>query len=259
VFVISPDPASGTAWGNAKQAMNTTLGALSGNEVARTFFYVGTPQDFLAGKPTLTGHPLYDRISRGFASDAEAGLRGFSADPVVIRLDVDNVAAPAATPGLLTQIRPGVSTVVGAGSAPFSQTAANVATRAAAAEARKLRNPSGVFGNVGHLLRNILGLFLILVLPGLIASRWFGLEDLPTKLALIPGLSVSLILGAGVLVVAVHRAPFGPADGWATLALALIAAGVLAFLARTKPALVRSDVVVVPDAEGPEALAAAEA
>src|SRR5262249_15387647 len=48
VFVISPDPASATAWGAAKQAMNTTLGGLSGGEIARTFFFVGTPQDLIA-------------------------------------------------------------------------------------------------------------------------------------------------------------------------------------------------------------------
>src|SRR5262249_52900639 len=77
VFVMSLDPSSPTAWGNAKQAMNTTLGALSGNEVARTFFFVGTPADLLAQRPTVTGHALYDRISRGFLGDAEAGLKRF--------------------------------------------------------------------------------------------------------------------------------------------------------------------------------------
>jgi hypothetical protein len=251
VFVVSPDPASATAWGAAKQAMNTTLGALSGNEVARTFFFVGTPQDLLAGQPTATGNALYDRISRGFLADAEAGLKGFDAAPVVVRLDVDNADAPPASEGLLQEIAPGVSVVVGQGTAPFSQDAADRAARTAAAQARKLRSPTGIFGSPGHLLRNVLGLFLLLVLPGLIAARWFGLSDLPTKLALVPGLSIALVLGAGVVVVAVHRAPFAATDGWVTLALALGGAGVLAWLARRSPQLVASppDVVVVPDAE----------
>jgi hypothetical protein len=247
VFVVSPDPASGTAWGIAKQAMSTTLGALSGDEVARTFFFVGTPQDFLAGRPTLTSHPLYDRLSRGFLADAQAGLRGFSLDPVVIRLDVDNRDAPSPTPGILSEIRPGVSVVIGSGAAPLSDTGAATATRAAAAQARKLRTPTGVLGNPAHLLRTLFGLFLLLVLPGLIASRWFGLEGVPTKVALIPGLSVALILGAGVLVVAVHRGPFGAVDGWVTLALALAAAAAMWFLARTRPGLVPADAAVLPD------------
>jgi hypothetical protein len=257
VFVISPDPASGTAWGNAKQAMNTTLGALSGDEVARTFFFVGTPQDFLAGRPTLTGHPLYDRISRGFAADAATGLRAFSPDPAVIRLDVDNQDAPPPTPGLLTEIRPGVSVVIGPGAAPLSDAGAAAATRAAAAQARKLRTPTGVLGDPAHLLRTLFGLFLLLVLPGLIASRWFGLEGLSTKLALIPGLSVALVLGAGVLVVAVHRGPFGAVDGWVTLALALAVAVAMWFLARTRPDLVPPDVVDALD--GAQTAAAAPA
>ena len=124
-----------------------------------------------------------------------------------------------------------------------------VAGRAASAEARKLHSPTGIFGSPVHLLRNVLGLLLVLVLPGLIASRWFGLEDLPTKIALIPGLSVALVLGAAVAVMAVDRSPFSAAEGWATMALALAAAAVLAMLARRRPSLVQEshDLIVVPE------------
>jgi hypothetical protein len=58
---------------------------------------------------------------------------------------------------------------------------------------------------------------------------------------------VALILGAGVLVVAVHRGPFGAVDGWVTLALALAVALAMWFLARTRPGLVPPDPVVLPD------------
>jgi hypothetical protein len=235
--------------------MNTTLGGLSGNEVARTFFFVGTPQDLMAHRPTLTGHALYDRISRGFLGDALAGLRGFDAPPVVLRLDVDNQSAPAAAPGTLQQLAPGVSVVVGQGLAPFSADAAAVASKAASAEARKLRDHPSPFADPGHLLRNIVGLFLLLVLPGLLAARWFGVRGLPERLALVPGLSIALVLTAGVLVIAVHRAPVGPADGWVALALAVAAGLGLHLLARARPRLAAGDdapsgVVVVPEANG---------
>jgi hypothetical protein len=256
VFIISPDPASATAWGAAKQAMNTTLAALSGNEIARTFFFVGTPQDFVAGRPTLTGNALYDRISRGFLGDAQAGLQAFGQEPMVLRLDVDNKAAPAPDAGLLRELGSGVSVVVVSGTAPFSQAAADVATRTANAQARKLRDHPSPFANPGHLLRNIVGLFLMLVLPGLIASRWFGLSDLPTKLGLIPGLSIGLLLGAGVLVIAVHHGPIEPLQGWLTLALALLAAVGLAALAHRRPHLIEQPVDdVVPVDDDPTAAA----
>ena len=256
VFVISPDPASATAWGAAKQAMNTTLGGLSGNEVARTFFFVGTPQDLIAHRPTVTGHALYDRISRGFLSDAEEGLTGFDAPPVVLRLDVDNESAPAPASGSLQELTPGVSVVVGEGVAPFSADAAAAASKAAAAESRKLRDRPSPFADLGHLLRNIVGLFLVLVLPGLLAARWFDLRGVPERVALVPGLSVALVLAAGVLVVAIHRGPVGPADGWVALALAVAAGLGLHLLARARPRLVSADddrataVVVVPEANG---------
>ncbi len=252
VFVMSLDPTSPTAWGNAKQAMNTTLGALSGNEVARTFFFVGTPQDLLAHRPTVTGHSLYDRISRGFLGDVEAGLTRFDTPPVVLMLDADNPTPPAPSGGLqLTEVRPGVAVVAGTGAAPLSQPGMGAAKRAGAAEARKLRDHPSPFASPGHLLRNVVGLLLLLVVPGLIASRWFGVRGLASKIALVPGLSVALLLAAGVLVVAIHRAPFGVADGWVTLILALVASAALAWLARARPALVaepKDDVVVVPEA-----------
>ncbi len=256
VFVVSPDPASATAWGAAKQAMNTTLGGLSGNEIARTFFFVGTPQDLIAHRPTITGHALYDRISRGFLSDARAGLKGFDTPPVVLRLDVDNQFAPASAQGSLQALTPGVSVVVGQGLAPFSTDAAEAASKAAAAEARKLRTHPGLFDDLGHLLRNVIGLFLLLVLPGLLAARWFDVRGLPERLALVPGLSVALVLAAGVVVIAIHRAPVGPADGWVAMALAVAAGLGLHLLARARPRLAAGanqasrGVVVVPEANG---------
>ena len=65
----------------------------------------------------------------------------------MIRLDVDNADALPATDGLLNEVVPGVSVVVGEGTAPLSQEAADVATRTAAAQARKLRSPTGIFGD----------------------------------------------------------------------------------------------------------------
>jgi MFS family permease len=75
---------------------------------------------------------------------------------------------------------------------------------------------------------------VVLVLPGLLAARWFELEDFPTRLALVPGMSIALLLVSGIAVLAVHRAAFGLADGIASILLACIIGAGLAFLARRR-------------------------
>ena len=41
--------------------------------------------------------------------------------------------------------------------------------------------------NLPHQARVLAGLFLLAVLPGLLAAPFFGLRDTPSRLALIPG------------------------------------------------------------------------
>jgi MFS family permease len=74
----------------------------------------------------------------------------------------------------------------------------------------------------------IVALGLLLLVPGALAARFFDLEDAWLKVALIPGISITLTVLSGILVVAVTRAPFGVAHGWASLLLAIAFAGVLA-------------------------------
>jgi hypothetical protein len=238
VFVIYPDAASATSWGATKQSMNITLGALSGGEASRSYFYVGSVERFVERKPTESGHALFDRISQGFLADMTAGLAAERNEPIVFSMKAFSPGAPSTEAGSgagasaqLTEIAPNVEVVQAAGVAPFSDTAAAAAARARAVEARKLSDPSGPFDDLGHLLRNLGGLALILLVPGLVAARWFELDDGPSRLALVPGLSVALVLAAGTVVVAVHRGPFGPADGWATVALAIAASILLWALA----------------------------
>jgi MFS family permease len=79
----------------------------------------------------------------------------------------------------------------------------------------------------------ILALALLLVVPGLLSARFFGIEGTWEKIALVPGISIGLTILSGVVVVAVTRSPFSLTLGWASLALATAIAGGLA-LARTK-------------------------
>jgi MFS family permease len=75
----------------------------------------------------------------------------------------------------------------------------------------------------------VFALALLLVVPGAIAARWFELDDAWLKIALVPGISITLTVLSGIVVVAVTRAPFGVVHGWASLALAIAVAAGLRF------------------------------
>jgi hypothetical protein len=249
VFVLYPSTTGSLAWGQAKQSMNITLGGLSGEEVRRTFFFVGSPSDLLALRPTrIAGRDLFNRISRGFLADAREGLAGFTQDPVVFSLDAFNAGAPTASSGTLVEVVPRVGLVQGSGVAVVSPAARVVAQRAAAGAAASLANPPS---DVGHLLRVLAGLALLIVAPGLLAARWFELNGFVERLVLVPGLSIALVMAAGVVVVGVHRSAFGAADGWATAVLAVAAGAVLGLLARR-----RASAADPTKAEGPTGTAA---
>src|SRR2546430_4784804 len=51
-------------------------------------------------------------------------------------------------------------------------------------------------------------LLFLLVVPGLIAMRWFQLDDFPSRLGLVPGISFAMTITSAFLVKAVHRTPF---------------------------------------------------
>jgi hypothetical protein len=234
VFVIHPKTEVMRAWGLAKQSSNVILAGLAGSQVPRTYLYVGEPADFLAGRPTVTGYPIFDRLSRGFLADLQAGLGGYAASPIAFYLPSLNASGQPPPESAAVEVVPGLQILTGPGLADPSSMGVAAAEQAGAIETRELTAPRGRFDDPGHLLRVVLGLFLVLVLPGLVAMTWFHLDDAPSQLALIPGLSFALVTMSAVLVVAVHRGPFGAAEAWASIALATAAAGVMAFLGRRR-------------------------
>ncbi|HEV2905921.1 MAG TPA: hypothetical protein VGZ50_01175 [Actinomycetota bacterium] len=57
------------------------LGAISTDRIARTFVYVGSPENYLAGQPTLSGQRQYDQVSTRFFSRMR---HTYEQDPVVL-------------------------------------------------------------------------------------------------------------------------------------------------------------------------------
>ena len=94
---------------------------------------------------------------------------------------------------------------------------------------RALRRPPRPLENLPHQARVLAGLFLLAVLPGLLAAPFFGLRDTPSRLALIPGTSIVLTLLAGIGVLAVWRGPLTDTKAWAVVAVAVGAGAGLRF------------------------------
>jgi hypothetical protein len=173
-------------------------------------------------------------MSRGFHRELTALREEYTGEPVVFLVrqfnegTVNEDVLDSGDPSLVP-LGADIAVVTGAGLATPSPEALDAARAAEAEVADFYANHPSVFGNLGHTLWVVVALGLLLVVPGLLAARFFGLTDAWLKVALVPGISIGLTVIAGVIVVAVHRAPFGTADGWASLGLATAFAAGLRF------------------------------
>jgi hypothetical protein len=219
------------AYGWSKTFTNVSRTGLPGDAVKRSMTYFGSVTDLLADRPTVGTDPTYSKMSRGFFREVEALRERYPAPPLVFLVRTFNEGTDNTTlldedpaPSGLIRISDDLAVVTGPSFATPSSTAIGAATVAERQTAALYADHPGIFGNFGHTVWVVFALGLLLVVPGLIASRFFELEDGWVKIALVPGLSFGLTVLAGIVVVAVHRAPFSTADGWLSLGLATAAA-----------------------------------
>ena len=213
-----------TAYGWAKTYTNIMRTGLPGEDAQYSATYFGTLENYLAGKSTVGQDAGYNQTSSDYFKEVQARERAVDADPIVILVGqfygggLDQEAALAQG----VSIGPDVSVITGDGLyTPSSDTVA-AANAAAAAEKAHLDDHPGPFGDPLHTLRVIVGLFFLAVLPGLIASDWFELNDTPSKMGLIPAMSIALTLLSGIVLLTVWRGPLTTAKGWAAVALATL-------------------------------------
>jgi len=242
------------AYGWAKTYSNTARAGLAGDQALRSYIYFGDVDRFLAGQPTPGNDPIYRQWARRYALETERGLKAYSAKPVVFLAAPFN-QEPHNTDAIkrFTRIAPtdcaggqngcAVAVVTGARTASVSGDAVAAARQAGRAQVQALASPPGLFDDPLHLLRVFAGLALILVVPGLIASRWFELEGAADRLALIPGLSIGLVVFSGIFVIAVTRTAFGAVQVWASVVLAIAIAVVLELQYRRRQ---RGKAVIMP-------------
>ncbi|MGZ8636767.1 MAG: MFS transporter, partial [Actinomycetota bacterium] len=225
------------AYGWAKTFTNVSRTGLPGDAVKRSMTYFGSVDSFLADEPTVLTDDTYNKMSRGFHRELTSLREEYPGEPVVFLIRQFNEGTgnedllDSGDPSLLS-LGEDIAVVTGDGLATPSPEALEDARAAEAEVASFYANHPGILGNPGHTLWVIVALALLLVVPGLLAARFFELDDAWLRIALVPGVSIALTVIAGVIVVAVHRAPFSTADGWATLGLATAIAAGLRFGAR---------------------------
>ncbi len=215
-----------TAYGWAKTFTNILRTGLPGDKAQYSSTYFGALENYLAGQPTVGKDAGYTQTSKDYFGEVQAQAAKTPGDPVVFLVGQfykGNVDAQAALDAGVS-IGPDVSVIAGPG---YYTPPADVVQRAQAAAAEEkahLDDHPGPLGNPLHTVRVLAGLFFLVVLPGLIASSWFELDDVPSKIGLIPAMSICLTLLSGIALLAVWRGPLTTTKGWAVVGLATLVA-----------------------------------
>jgi hypothetical protein len=172
VFVVDDDDT--TVSFLATRAANVIRASMPPERVADVFIYVGTPQHFLRGEPTIRGSAEYDAMSRLYLSDIPA-------DPLAAAfvLAPFNRTSDATTDPALIRWSPDVYATVSGPSA-----------LAPAADPLEPSSPAQI----------VLTAFVLLALTGAVGfgwGRWAGL-DMPASVAVAPAIGVATLAVVGV-------------------------------------------------------------
>ena len=222
------------AYGWAKTFTNVSRTGLPGEAVKRDFSYFGDVERFTelaaAGfpgdaAPTLLTDRTYNKISLGFYGELQAMAREYPEDPVVFLVRQFNEKTSSeeyldSGASNLVPLSDDIAVVTGEGLVTPSEEAVAAASAAERETAAFYAEHPGPLGNPLHNLRVILGLAILLVVPGAFAARWFEIEGTWMKIALIPGMSIVLTIVGGFVVASAWRGPFSTGHGWASVGVA---------------------------------------
>ena len=237
---------SNTTYGWAKTYTNVFRTGLPGSFAKYQVTYVGTVEDFRRGIPSDGPSENYRETSESHQRELRRRLATYEEPPVVFLIgeyyagrcngvpqsectaDVEQASLDRATADAI-EIGPGTYVLTGE---DLYEPPAEVVERArAAAEAAAARfaDPAGPFDNLPHQARVLAGLFVLAMLPGLLAAPFFGLKDTPSRIALIPGTSIVMSLLSGIVVLGVWRGSLTEVKAWTVVAIAVGAGAVLRF------------------------------
>jgi hypothetical protein len=219
VFVIDDEPSRPfQIYGFTKLSGNTSRYGLPSGQIDLGYLYLGSLENYLAGRPTTRGEETYDDLSRDFLADINSGVvsgqSGVEENPVVVVAEIFN---PSGANVELLDHPTGVA----------DEDRQNVwllrqgeVTQLYGLEVLPNVTEESNAG-LGHLLRVIGGLILLL-LTGVLALGWLlpG-ATFAEGLALAPVLATGLVTITGFVVLAVIRSPFSAGPAWISCAIAL--------------------------------------
>jgi hypothetical protein len=234
---VADDTGTNTAYGWAKTFTNVFRTGIPGNAAERAVTYLGTVEAFRLPAVTEGASEDYREAATGHWEELQLRRTQFPQDPVVFMIGqyyqglcnglaredcTEEVKAERfdAAVAEATEIGPDVWVLDGEGYfAPDPATVQRALTASASVQARLAEHP-GPLGDPLHLLRVLLGLAALVVLPGLLAAPFFELRDTPSRIALVPAMSIVMTLLAGIAVLAVWRGPLTGMKAWTTVAVA---------------------------------------
>jgi MFS family permease len=235
---------SNTTYGWAKTYTNVFRTGLPGNFAKYQVTYVGTVEEFRDGVPSDGPSANYRETSRSHWKELGRRLKTYDAPPVVFLIgeyyagrcngvpqsscsaEEQEASFDRATADAI-EIGPGTYVLTGDG---YYEPPAEVVGRArvaAEAAAARFADPPGPLDDLPHQACVLAGLFVLAVLPGLLAAPFFGLRDTPSRIALIPGTSIVISLLSGVAVLGVWRGSLTEAKAWTVVAVAVGAGALL--------------------------------
>ena len=97
----------------------------------------------------------------------------------------------------------------------------DAAQSAAEAKGMEMADHPGALANWPHNLLVIALLAFLLIVPGWLASGWFGVRTTMDRMGLIPGMSVVMLMLSGIGVLAIWRGSLTTAKGWVVVAVAI--------------------------------------
>ncbi len=225
VFVIDDEP-SPQIWGHTKLSGNTSRYGLPPGQIDQGYLYLGSLENYLAGKPTTTGDATYDRVSPALLDDAREGIRSSGKDPVVVVASAFNPA------GANAEVASGEAEGPDTGDTEVWYLHDGSLNGSETFPGSSLpRAGEGSVAGVLHLLR-VLGGLALLILPGVFLLRWcWPGASWPEGIAIAPALGLSLVTLAGIAALAVVRGPFSGTVAAVSLAGAIVLAAVLGTVA----------------------------
>lgn len=241
-----------TAYGWAKTFTNVFRTGLPGDAAERHVTYLGTLENFLAGVPTTGPSQGYTDAANIHFCEAFGGsvdvceaeededfvprFEEFPEDPVVFLIGqyykglcngvqgCDEAAGEQRLQDAVSQgveVGPDIYVIEGDGLWSPPQDTVQKAQAAAAIEADKFANHPGPLDNLPSNILLVVILAVMLILPAWLAARWFGLDTQIDRFALIPGMSVVMLMLSAIAVLAVWRGPMSTAKGWVVVAAAI--------------------------------------